>query len=578
VARCALGLLLSRFELHAIAVEGLSEEDEQGAPDAVVEIADATFYYGNGASFETCTRMEVAQFKYSVSKADTPLRMADLRPTLAKFAATEKEFVSKHGAKAAARKIKYSIYSNRPFAPEMLEAFSAASAGQKAVPAGVNAQLRQLQSAVKQSDDELMRFAARVLLVGRMDSLEAIERGNARTVADWSASNDALARARIGDLRDIVRKKAGTNGQRDKLLAQVDVLNALGLGHESELLPTPQAFPEVGNVVRRVQLSEFIATVPNAPRWIVHASGGLGKTVFVQSVAAELSQHNEVVLFDCFGGGAYRTLADGRHRPERGLLHIVNELACRGLCDPILPGTSDSAEVVRRSIYRLRQAVEVVRRTKPRANLFVIIDAADNAAMEASNRHQWSFPHELIESLTAAEPIDGLTVIVTARPERVAIAIGSADCRPFEIKPFTLAETDAFISARRTDATSTQVEVVHRYSAPVWRVHRSFAWCRREIGASRSEVCATARVNSRGRRAHVRARSLRVTTRCARVAGRPALGRPNRFHIDRHPGAVLVCVKHGAPTSNGDQLTFRVAVLDRAEAHGRNGGNHGHAC
>jgi hypothetical protein len=236
----------------------------------------------------------------------------------------------------------------------------------------------------------------------------------------------------------------------------------LGLGHESELLPTPEAFPAVGNVVRRVQLSEFIASLATAPRWIVHASGGLGKTVFVQSVAAELSPFNEVVLFDCFGGGAYRTLSDGRHRPERGLLHIVNELACRGLCDPILPGTGDSAEVVRRTIHRFKQAVEVLRRTRPRASLFIVIDAADNAAMEARNRHQWSFPRELLESLTTAEPIDGLTVIVTARPERVPIAVGRADCRPFEIKPFTLAEAHAFISARRTDATAAQVEVVHR--------------------------------------------------------------------------------------------------------------------
>lgn len=86
---------------------------------------------------------------------------------------------------------------------------------------------------MKQSDDGLRRFASRVLLVGRMDSLEAVERGNVRTVADWSASNDALARARIGELTDMVRKKAGSHGQRDKLVTQMDVLSALGLGHES---------------------------------------------------------------------------------------------------------------------------------------------------------------------------------------------------------------------------------------------------------------------------------------------------------------------------------------------------------
>jgi hypothetical protein len=462
VARCALGLVLPRLELHAIAVEGLSEEDEQGALDAVVEIADATCYYGRGSSFDTCVRMEVTQFKYSIRNGDTPLRVADLRKTLAKFAAVEKEFISKHGVDEATRKITYSINTNRPFAADTLAALHAASTGQRPVSTDVDSQLRQLRSAVKLPGEKLARFASRVILSGRMDGLEATEHGNARIVADWSASNDALARARIGELRDIVRKKAGTQGQHNKLVTQVDVLHALGLGHENELLPTPQAFPDIGDVVQRAQFSEFIAKVATAPRWIVRAAGGLGKTVFVQSVAAELAQQNEVVLFDCFGGGAYRTLADGRHKPERGLLHIVNELACRGLCDPILPGTSDSAEVVRRGIHRFKQAVEVVRRTKPRASLFVIIDAADNAAMEAINRHQWSFPRELLESLSATGPIEGLTIIVTARPERADIAIGNADCRLFEIKPFTLAEAGVFVSARRTDATAAQVAVVHR--------------------------------------------------------------------------------------------------------------------
>jgi hypothetical protein len=50
VARHALGLLLPRLDLYGIAVEGLSEEDEEDAPAAAVEIADATFYYGNGKS------------------------------------------------------------------------------------------------------------------------------------------------------------------------------------------------------------------------------------------------------------------------------------------------------------------------------------------------------------------------------------------------------------------------------------------------------------------------------------------------------------------------------------------------
>jgi hypothetical protein len=462
LARCALALLLPRDTLYAIAVEGLAEADEEDVSEATVEIADATFYFGSAASFEACARMEMAQFKYSIAACDKPLRVADARKTLVKFAAAEADFNGKHGAVTVSAKMTYSLNTNRPISTGMLEAFRAASKGEAPASGDGKAQLDQLRATVPLTGDQLRSFASRVVLVGRMENLRDLERGNARTIADWSASDDVLARARLGDLRQMMRDKAGSAGQRNNLVKQVDVLAALGLAEETDLLPTPQAFPEVGEVVKRAQLATFIGDIGNAPRWMVHAAGGIGKTVFVQSLAAQLEAEDEVVLFDCFGGGAYRTLADGRHKPERGLLHIVNELACRGLCDPILPGTSDSAEVVRRSLQRFRQVIEVVRRTRPGGCLFIIIDAADNAGLEAARRGQPSFPRELLESLSAQGPVDGLFVIATARTERCDKAIGNAECRSFPLTPFTLAETEAYISARRPDASVMQMQVVHR--------------------------------------------------------------------------------------------------------------------
>jgi NACHT domain len=166
------------------------------------------------------------------------------------------------------------------------------------------------------------------------------------------------------------------------------------------------------------------------------------------------------VLFDCFGGGAYRSFADGRHRPERGLLHIVNDLACRGICDPILPGSSDSAEVVRRSLQRFRQAIEVLRRTRPATRLVLIIDAADNAALEADERKQPSFPRVLLETISGQQAIPGLVLIVTARTERRELALGRATCEPYQLEPFSLDEAKAFITARRPEAASAQIEVI----------------------------------------------------------------------------------------------------------------------
>ena len=145
-------------------------------------------------------------------------------------------------------------------------------------------------------------------------------------------------------------------------------------------------------------------------------------------------------------------------------MHIVNELACRGLCDPILPGSTEPNEVIRRAIERFSQALLSLRRTRPNARLIIIMDAADNAADEARKRNQPSFPKALLESLTHQPSIDGLIVIATARPERQELAIGTAQCTPFKIEPFNLDETSIFVSSRRPEATPAQIIALHSRS------------------------------------------------------------------------------------------------------------------
>jgi hypothetical protein len=464
VARRALALLLPQDGLCAIAVEGLSEEDSEAASAPAIEVADATFYFGGGSSLERCSRMEITQFKYSIASADRPLRFSDAKKTLVKFSKAETDFISKHGTDVVYSKLSYSLLSNRPISDDLIAAFGALASRTIPQYSGGREQYDQLCAAVPLRSDQLQRFVSRIALVGRGGALQSIERGNARTIADWSASGDVMARARLGELRQLVRDKAGSVGQHNNLITQVDVLAALEIAQESDLLPTPQAFPEPGAIVERVQIHDFIQESARANHWIVHASGGIGKTVFTQSLAARLSKQDEVVVFDCFGGGAYRSFTDARHRPERGLLHIVNELACRGLCDPILPGATDPAEVVRRSIQRFRQVIEVLRRINPAARLVIIMDAADNAAIEASRRGQPSFPRELLETLSNQAAIDGLLVIATARTEWRELASGRAVCEFFELMPFTEDEARMFITARRPDATSAQTEAIYRRS------------------------------------------------------------------------------------------------------------------
>lgn len=464
-ARRALELILPRDNLIAIAIEGLHEEDEKHLGSAAIEIADTTFYFG-GISFKTASKIRVEQFKYSIANSSKDFSAVDSKKTLQKFAALDRDLAKEYGTQSVSEKAFYGISTNRPISKSFSAALSAASLNKKPADKKVKTELGHIKEATGLTGAKLADFARRITVNGYGDTLAQSEGNSVRTIADWSASNDIHVRARLGGLRQLIREKAGVSSQNNKLIVREDVLAALeiGDGDERALLPTPDAFPDPGEVVSREQLDEFASGLSQANLWLLHAAGGLGKTVFVQSLAKRLAANNEVVLFDCFGGGAYRIQADARHRPERGLMHIVNEIACRGLCDPILPGSSDPAEVVRTALKRFQQAALVLRRSRPAAHLVLILDAIDNAALEARDRGQPAFPIELLEALHELGPIDGVIIIGTCRTERRDLSLGRAKCKQFPLKPFSAAETSAFVLARRPGANQGQIHALLKRS------------------------------------------------------------------------------------------------------------------
>ena len=185
-----------------------------------------------------------------------------------------------------------------------------------------------------------------------------------------------MARVRLNAVRELAREKAGLASQDRNVISRTDVLTALEIQDENDLLPCPASFPKVGEVVPRQQLAEVVARVPKLTRpLLVHADGGVGKTVFMNSVAAGLAQEHEVVLFDCFGMGQYRAPGDARHLPKRGLVHIANDLACRGLCDPLLPTSSNSDDIIRAFRLRLQQAARAISRSQSNRFLVLFLDA-----------------------------------------------------------------------------------------------------------------------------------------------------------------------------------------------------------
>ena len=463
-ARKAMQLLVPTDGIVGIAVEGLAEEDQQRAGAGTVEIADLTVYYGRDATFSDADRVEVLQFKYSPKRASKPFRASDAKKTIAKFAESYCDHRRTHGAQAATEKLSFELVTNRPIFPPLRQAINAI-ARRRLPTANAKTQADQFQKAADLTGDALVEFAAKCRITGLAGTLGGTETELWKILVDWSATTDARAGARLGKMRSMVAKKAGYDARNQKVIRQVDVLDVLGLSEVSDLLPCPESLADVGQVVEREQLTEAASLLQKATEpLIVHADGGIGKTVFLASLATLLSKKHEVVFFDCFGGGAYRSPEDGRHRPQRGLVHIVNVLACRGLCDPVLPGSDNTEVLFARFRKRLAQCVRTLALACPSRRLFLFIDAIDNAAEYADERSQEAFPTLLLESIHRSGPIAGVTIVASGRTHRLKKRISNLLYRGLELRAFTTPETRSYLRARVRSVTDTEVDVAQSRS------------------------------------------------------------------------------------------------------------------
>ncbi|MTH59987.1 ATP-binding protein [Paracoccus litorisediminis] len=453
-ARTALELLLPSTDLTAITLEGFDSLDEQELGTGAVEIADLVRYYG-GTDVARSHRVAVVQFKYSISSADREVRAADFAPTLAKFAITDAELRAAHGTEHVEKVVRYEFATNRPIHHNLGLAIASVMAGSE-VAGDVSKQASQIRKALEAYPHPSVELLRRLDLVGSKGSLMEAERLIASTLASWSEASDPDAEKRLLKLRNLIRIKAGPGSESDKRIDRVAVLAELEVEHEDRLYPTPDAFPEVKDLVQREVLSAILAQVrqTGAPL-IVHAAGGMGKTVLMQTLADQLHADGPVVLFDGFGSGKWRDPADGRHLPDRTFVHLANLLAGQGLCDILLP-VADVTSLLRAFRRRLAQAVTTARHTNVEACVSLVLDAIDHAALAAQETATSSFAHLLLRSVSV-DPIDGVRLIASCRTERRAIAVGDSFHREFAVPLFTDVEARTLITRRAPEASADEI-------------------------------------------------------------------------------------------------------------------------
>ena len=454
-ARRALQLVFPNDDLFAIAVEGISSTETASPGARAEEVADLVLYYGSGDNFQTCDRLETVQFKYKLRK--DAVTAAYLKKTIEKFSDTILGYEKEFSEADVDKKTSFIFVTNSEFTESLWDAITSLIEGTTPSDRGAATQTRNLKKwCANRGLSDASRLFSRIVFRAGEKSLAGQDNALRRTLTDWSTGADSEARLRLYGLQDLVLKKAGPSGQGKNLIRREDVLDALDCEPE-DLFPAETRFIDVGAIVERTELSTASDLVKTSKLPIfVYAEGGVGKTVFIQSLAARMANEFEVVVFDCFGGGSYRSDNHSRHLPKIGLVQIVNELASRTLCDPMLPGGDDSRKIIKAARRRLAQAATAIRTQSKKLGLLIIVDAADNAQLEADYRHEEAFPKLLLSAIDE-DPIDGVKLLFTARTHRKDKVIGRSTVEDVELGPFTDPEAREFLKDRKPSASGMEI-------------------------------------------------------------------------------------------------------------------------
>jgi hypothetical protein len=347
-ARRCLLLISPTASLKAVTIEGpsLSEAD---AADPIItgeELIDVGEYYGS-ENLEQATLIRYIQLKHSTLRTDKAWTPSELKKTLKGFAARYMALQQRLGAVNLNGKLEFWFVSNRPINTDFLEAIHDAAEG---IPARHVDELKKLERFTSLKDTALASFCKLLQLEGNQEGVWDQQNILAQDISYYLVDADVDAPVQ---LKELVTKKALSASANNPTITRMDVLRALKTD-ESRLFPVPCLIKDLENAVSREQEPELLKAIVQASGIpiIVHAAGGVGKSVFATRIKLGLPAGSSSVLYDCFGNGQYRSASGYRHRHKDALVQIANELASKGLCHPLIPSPyAEPSAYVRTFIY-----------------------------------------------------------------------------------------------------------------------------------------------------------------------------------------------------------------------------------
>ncbi|MET3479460.1 AVAST type 3 anti-phage nuclease/ATPase Avs3a [Variovorax atrisoli] len=445
-SRQCLGLLPGSGDLVAVTIEGASTVEGPESVDEGEELIDIGLYYGS-EEFNAARFVRYIQLKHSTLHAQKAWTASGLEKTIRGFAQRYASLRKHYSASELRQRVRFEFTTNRPIESQLHEAL-VDLAGHVADrhPARREALVKLTQL----NEPDAVDFFQVFLAEGGEPDLWAQRNLLAQDLNMYLAEADYDCPVQ---LKELVTRKATTEFQSDPSIRRYDVLRALKVA-ETELLPSPCQIVAPPDLLPREQEGEvcqalFTAKYPV----IIHADGGVGKSILALRLAQSLPSGSESILYDCFGDGLYRNALHFRHRHRDALVQISNELASRGLCHPLIPSSNaDAKQYLRAFCGRLSQAIDLLHARDPQAILCLIVDAADNADMAAEEQGEASFVRDLIRT-----PLpNGVQIAFTCRTHRRHRLGASPETHEIELRPFSESETALHLRTAYPDASDAQ--------------------------------------------------------------------------------------------------------------------------
>lgn len=441
-ARRSLQLIYPNSLLDSITIEGSPEVEKAG--EYVIDVTE-TYLPTNEKQI-----IKYFQLKHTTVQGDKPFILSDLKITLEGFAKRYNQHFVK--GELLLKEVSFTIITNRKIDINFKKKIKLLRDGKE-----VDKSFRvTIEKYTGFSGQKLYAFCSTLFLEDGEGNYNTQKEELRVELSQLIAGT--FDDSSIDSITTLIQEKVlpDSNG----IIVKNDVLRRFGFSSERDMYPAEAIWEDVNKTITRLQHNTLIENILSATcPVIIHAEGGVGKTVFTRQVLQSLSPGSLGIAYDCFGAGNYRNRSTTRHMHRTALVQIANELSAKGLCPPMLAqNTSLDIDIMRTFLDRIKIAASALLKSNGNANLVLLIDAADNAEMAAQEFNESCFVHQLIREQLPK----GCKLVFLCRTERMHLLQPNNSNEKFELFGFNEVESYENLKNHFSDASKQDGVEFHR--------------------------------------------------------------------------------------------------------------------